>query len=238
VFLFVFFFKQKTAYEIRLSLVGSEMCIRDSFAAKSREFDPGGQGLSFVVRPEAAASARRFDLRLRDVPLLEALRYATQKAGVKFKVEEFAVVIVPVTESTDVLLDRTYNVPPNFFTAGGSNEDAAEDDIFRRTAVTPVISSGGSRGAVDAKAQLQSRGIVFPDGATAVYYPESGILQVRNTQDQLEIIEAIALAQTEATYMVDVEVKLVEISQADIDELLVHRRILKREPTKLLMIPR
>jgi len=29
--LFVFFFKQKTAYEIRLSLVGSEMCIRDRF---------------------------------------------------------------------------------------------------------------------------------------------------------------------------------------------------------------
>ena len=25
----LFFFKQKTAYEIRLSLVGSEMCIRD-----------------------------------------------------------------------------------------------------------------------------------------------------------------------------------------------------------------
>jgi len=28
-FVFFFFFKQKTAYEIRLSLVGSEMCIRD-----------------------------------------------------------------------------------------------------------------------------------------------------------------------------------------------------------------
>jgi len=27
--IFFFFFKQKTAYEIRLSLVGSEMCIRD-----------------------------------------------------------------------------------------------------------------------------------------------------------------------------------------------------------------
>ncbi|GKR63574.1 hypothetical protein KAM477_41960 [Aeromonas caviae] len=26
-----FFFKQKTAYEISLGLVGSEMCIRDSF---------------------------------------------------------------------------------------------------------------------------------------------------------------------------------------------------------------
>ncbi len=28
--LVIFFFKQKTAYEVRLSLVGSEMCIRDS----------------------------------------------------------------------------------------------------------------------------------------------------------------------------------------------------------------
>ena len=26
-----FFFKRKTAYEVRLSLVGSEMCIRDSY---------------------------------------------------------------------------------------------------------------------------------------------------------------------------------------------------------------
>ena len=28
-FFFVFFFKQKTSYEVRLSLVGSESCIRD-----------------------------------------------------------------------------------------------------------------------------------------------------------------------------------------------------------------
>ena len=29
IIIYFFFFKQKTAYEIRLSLVGSEMCIRD-----------------------------------------------------------------------------------------------------------------------------------------------------------------------------------------------------------------
>eukprot|EP00825_Cyclidium_porcatum_P020872 TRINITY_DN2346_c0_g1_i2.p1 TRINITY_DN2346_c0_g1~~TRINITY_DN2346_c0_g1_i2.p1 ORF type:complete len:674 (+),score=133.57 TRINITY_DN2346_c0_g1_i2:64-2085(+) len=34
---FFFFFKQKTAYEIMPSLVGSEMCIRDSFKAVSHE---------------------------------------------------------------------------------------------------------------------------------------------------------------------------------------------------------
>ena len=31
--LFFFFFKQKTAYEMLRSLVGSEMCIRDSHCA-------------------------------------------------------------------------------------------------------------------------------------------------------------------------------------------------------------
>jgi len=38
---FFFFFKQKTAYEIRLSLVGSEMCIRDRLynALKDRKYD-------------------------------------------------------------------------------------------------------------------------------------------------------------------------------------------------------
>eukprot|EP00658_Telonema_sp_P-2_P073210 TRINITY_DN62268_c0_g1_i1.p1 TRINITY_DN62268_c0_g1~~TRINITY_DN62268_c0_g1_i1.p1 ORF type:complete len:198 (-),score=68.65 TRINITY_DN62268_c0_g1_i1:142-735(-) len=39
-FLFFFFFKQKTAYEMLRSLVGSEMCIRDSF--KSKPYDVAG----------------------------------------------------------------------------------------------------------------------------------------------------------------------------------------------------
>src|SRR5660397_252585 len=39
--LFFFFFKQKTAYEIRLSLVGSEMCIRDRSWAGTNERPSG-----------------------------------------------------------------------------------------------------------------------------------------------------------------------------------------------------
>src|SRR5450756_1232815 len=37
VFCFFFFFKQKTAYEIMPSLVGSEMCIRDRYHSGSRD---------------------------------------------------------------------------------------------------------------------------------------------------------------------------------------------------------
>ncbi len=41
-----FFFKQKTAYEIRLSLVGSEMCIRD----RTTRVSAGGGGTAFRRR--------------------------------------------------------------------------------------------------------------------------------------------------------------------------------------------
>ena len=45
--MFFFFFKQKTAYEMLRSLVGSEMCIRDrSNAMRRREFLTGTTALS------------------------------------------------------------------------------------------------------------------------------------------------------------------------------------------------
>eukprot|EP00658_Telonema_sp_P-2_P064036 TRINITY_DN528_c0_g1_i25.p1 TRINITY_DN528_c0_g1~~TRINITY_DN528_c0_g1_i25.p1 ORF type:complete len:113 (-),score=28.35 TRINITY_DN528_c0_g1_i25:958-1296(-) len=40
-FFFFFFFKQKTAYEMLRSLVGSEMCIRDRYQRRVRGGDSG-----------------------------------------------------------------------------------------------------------------------------------------------------------------------------------------------------
>src|SRR5660398_66333 len=55
-FLFFFFFKQKTAYDIRLSLVGSEMCIRDS-AIRPRGWWPRTAGGADRLRRRRACTA-------------------------------------------------------------------------------------------------------------------------------------------------------------------------------------
>ena len=53
---FFFFFKQKTAYEIMPSLVGSEMCIRDRLTHCNVLL--GGNGYQIIVRDSVSARPR------------------------------------------------------------------------------------------------------------------------------------------------------------------------------------
>lgn len=60
---------------------------------KSREFDTLDKtGVQFILRP-GVTKAGRISLDLKDVPLIEALRYCTELAGLTYKVEPYAVVI-------------------------------------------------------------------------------------------------------------------------------------------------
>ena len=62
--IFFFFFKQKTAYEIRLSLVGSEMCIRDS----NLTVDMPGFETAMQQQRERARSSSSFSSELSELP--------------------------------------------------------------------------------------------------------------------------------------------------------------------------
>src|SRR4029079_5342920 len=46
-------------------------------------------------------------------------------------------------------------------------------------------------GRADAITMLQSMGVPFPPGASATFWPHSGTLIVRNTQDNLDFVDAL-----------------------------------------------
>jgi len=120
---------------------------------------------SFVVHPEAAnAIDAPITLRLSNVPLGEALRYVTSLAKVKYAVTPSSILIRPIDYEAAELYVNSYRVPPTAF--------------FSET------------GNADAKEVLKSAGIVFGDGAGAVFRPESSHLIVKNTRSQLELVEA------------------------------------------------
>src|SRR4029079_12125054 len=72
----------------------------------------------------------------------------------------------------------------------------------------------------DAKTMLQSMGVSFQGGASATFWPHSGTLIVRNTQDNLDLVDALVdQANSSAPKQVSIESKFVEINQNNAKEL-------------------
>ena len=137
----------------------------------------------------------------------------------KFKVEEFAIVIIPLSAPETVLITRIFNISPTFIntTTSASAADAGGAVAGRRTGTTPVVAESG--GNAEAMNQLREKGVDFPPGSTAVYSPTQGTLTVTNTQDQIDLIEELVNADSGQSLVVDVSVKVVEIAQNDLNDI-------------------
>ncbi len=131
-------------------------------------------------------------LRLTNVPLGEALRYTTNLAQLKYKVEANAIVVVPLSTPDQDLFTNQYTVPPTFISgagAGGGGGGGGAVDPFAADA-----GGGGAAGAAaprkTAKQVLEDAGITFAGAATAIYNPSTSTLIVKNTPDQMDLVEA------------------------------------------------
>ena len=159
----------------------------------------------------------RVTLSLTNVPLIEALRYLTELAGLKYKIEPYAVSIVPITENTTDLVTKKYRVPPGFIPASSATgtEMAPAPGAPREEVLETRI---GSR--TNALEYLQSQGVTFPSGAFAQYVPASSELIVRNTPDAIDLIDSLvdAAIGVQPT-QVEIESKFLEITQNNVNEL-------------------
>ena len=206
---------------------------------KAKQADPSGEGINFVLklRPTivpAAAGARTttaavaqapasstppsVTLSLNNVSLAEVLRLLTQLTNLKYKVEEYAVFILPSTESSDVLIPRTFIVPPGFFVGGLSAPKSSTSRTGNASIATTVESI-----KADVKQQLIDQGVDFPPGATAAYLAGSSKLVVKNTPDQMDRIESlIQSASQEEDPQVEIETKFAEFTDNALHELVVN----------------
>jgi len=209
----------------------------------NQELDPARKGVNFVVRrPNTAAlgggdagldaaggglptatadpgSLRIDTLRLRNVPLAQVLKYICEKTQLRYKVDDFALTLVPLAESGDDIFTRTFTVPPDFQSTlgggGGGGAAAADAD--------PFAAGGGGGSALEArkpiKDLLQQSGVNFSDG-TSASLSSTGVLLVTNTPSELDKVEQLVekLINSQPK-QVKITTKFVEISQENTDEL-------------------
>ena len=183
----------------------------------SVEQDPAKKGLNIVLKlaPDAAESGSRITLSLTDVPLRAAIDYVARAANLKLKVEPFAVVVVPQSEPTDVLITKEYKVPPGFITAPSGSAAAA--------APLPKVAPGSQSAVVarsGAREFLEASGVTFPPGASANYISSTSRLIVKNTQSNLDLVDnLVENSLTTTPSQVEIESKFLEITQNNLKEL-------------------
>ena len=210
------------------------------------ELDPAKKGVNFVIRrpratpapaaggdagiPAAAGDAlplvasdpgslRVRELRIRNVPLAVALKYICDQTKLRYKVDDFAVTLVPQTEGGEDIFTRTFRVPPDFNTAldsGGEAAPGAGADPFAE-------ASGGSKSTLTARKPilelLKGSGINFGEGSSATL-SNSGVLLVTNTPSELDKVEQLVQATVNTKpKQVKITTKFVEIAQENNEEL-------------------
>jgi general secretion pathway protein D len=220
--------------DIFLSLDFNNATIEEAtnfLSIESKRLDPDKKGVNFVIQPEASTTAKPVSITLNNVPLGEALRYVCQLANVKYKVQDYAISIVPFSQITDDLVSRTFIVQPNFVvppTSVGKVESATSSIIngaggraLPAAAGTPAATPEQGSGDTVRQA-LIAKGVKFPPGASAVYTASTGQLTVVDTADQMELLEELVNAGQAPTLMVRIATKFVEINQTDLNDLTVN----------------
>jgi general secretion pathway protein D len=216
--------------------------------AGAPETAPAAQSAPLPARPVIAPAAvaasaispanARITLSLSQIPLSEALRYIASQAGLKVKVEPYAVAIIPISEQSNDLITKEYRVPAGFIsttinvapsvltqparTGAGAAAAPAAPPFAAGTAKDTVESTGGRQlvSRESAKDFLESQGVPFPPGASANFLPQSSRLIVRNTADNLELVDALVeQAALAAPKQVEIESKFIEITQNNLKEL-------------------
>jgi general secretion pathway protein D len=211
------------------------------------ELDPARKGINFVInRPRDGGGAgagadagvdagaggglplggsdpsslKIRELRLRNVPLEVALKYIADETGLRIKIDNFAVKLVPQSQSGEDIFTRTFTVPPDFSSSlegstGGGGEAAGAAD--------PFAEEGAGGSALKARRPiielLKASGITFGEGTSATL-STAGVLLVTNTPTELDKVEQLVTAlKNKQPKQVKITTKFVEITQENSEEL-------------------
>ncbi len=179
------------------------------------ELDPNRKGIGFVIRKprisggdagldaDAAGglgaaqdpgALRIKELRLRNVPISEALTYICEQTKLRWKITDRALMITPATETDEDLFTRVFRVPPDFMAklgGGGGGESGADDPFSDEPAEPATLRAPKSEMEL-----LQNNGVKFPEGASVKFNPGNNTLMVRNTPTNLDLVEQITSMTT------------------------------------------
>ena len=205
-------------------------------AALSKENDPEGIGVSIIPPPDIAVRSRKIPyLELEKVPLMEVLKYVCELAGLKYKIEDRAVLVG--TEGIDDMEHGFFQVRNSLINRIAAEVGPKEEKEEEKTGgIKDRVDTFTDEGAFDeASTELKSvaavtpemlkqffndRGISFEDPNSSIAFDtKTNKLIVKNTPDNLRRMDALLKEIDIQTPLVLIEPKILEISMNAVEEL-------------------
>ncbi len=186
------------------------------------ETDPARRGVNIVIDPAAGsdgqgAADRTLTVKLANVPLGVALRYAVGQVGMTYRTDNFAVRVVSPSAGDGSLSNRSWVVPPGFLSGEGGDAGSAAGPTDPFASVSSTDGGGALVRRISAQQFLQDRGVQFGEGASATYIAATNTLLARNTGEQMLLIdEIVQAARDTAPKMVEIHVKMVSVESTDL----------------------
>jgi len=181
--------------------------------------DLGGDDFGAPMAPTGGGGGNISDitLNLRRISMLNAIKYITEVAGLKYRIEDSAVIITPINAPTGNIITRMYPVQPSFMDVIIDRKVASDSD----RGDSEFTSMGGSVSMTkgDVKEFFEKTGVKFPTGASITYNAAISQLIVANTADNLETFERILQQLNVVPNQVEIEARFIEVAQDDLEEL-------------------
>lgn len=212
--------KLRTLIFPRVDFAGATLDeVAELLRVRSRDLDPQGKGVSFVLSVPPESRNKPVSLNLFNVPMEEVLRYVSEMCGVTYKVDDHAVIFVSISERDSTITSRSFRVPPDFIQSAPAGDPAAAAPADPFAAQAPA-GGGLTIRRMGAKEFLEARGVTFPEGTSASFNSATSTLTVRNTLANMEMIELfVEQATKSAPKLAVITVRMLEVNQENLEEL-------------------
>ncbi len=183
-------------------------------------FAPLEGDMGMMAAPEAAAGSdvKTITLNLRRISLLDAIKYITEVAGLKFRIEENAVIITPADVASGRIVTRMYPVQPSILDVIVSKDESAAPSSSEFGG-GEMSSARTTISRAPVKDFFEKAGVQFPAGTSITYNPSISQIIVANTPDNLDVFERILTQLNVVPNQVEIEARFVEVGEQDLEEL-------------------
>ena len=222
---------------------GSVESILDYLMTQSKLYDPSKTGVTIIKPDTLEKRSRKIPyFVLEQIPLLDVIRYVCDIAGLKYKVDD-AAVLVGLQNINDTMEYESFTVGPSLIQrivfesdpeaakALKEKDDKADETITdggeaftdktlgeTRKEKTPLQTKPPTTQML--KAYFEALGVSFQEpGSTISYDPRSEKIRVKNTPENLRKMEARLQDLDIPQPLVLIDARLMEISMNAMEEL-------------------